>query len=251
MSLKIIYKNYWRKGTAGTPSSQHPQFPLTDSKIDNFKQSWRTTACTGAEHTGWLDVGAAVEVDFLALLGHNLGSSAAVTLYGADDESGTNQETAAVTWAAGNIFKFLATPITKRFWKIVITDTTNPAGYLEFTTIILGKSWTPSRPHGAAYEYGPEDFSTAELSDSLVLFGEEKPAPDSWALPFIGLDDAAAAEARALIAECQKVHGFVICTDPTAPTSANTVFVLNTAISKPARRHTDYWLWALAIREVQ
>ncbi len=249
MSLKIIYKNYWRKGTLGAPSSMHPQFPNTDTQIDTLEQSWRTTGCSGLEHTGWLDAGVAVGVNALALRGHNLSSGAVITLHGADDALGGNLQSQEIIWASGSIVQFFTT-ITKRFWTIGITDTSNPAGYIEISTIVAGLSWTPSRPHGAAYEYGPEDFSTGELSDSLVLFGEEKPAPDSWALPFTGLDDASAAEARALVAECQKVHGFIICLDATAPTAANTFFVLNTGIARPARRHTDYWLWALAVREV-
>jgi len=203
-----------------------------------------------SEGTGWLDAGAAVALNYIELRGHNLSSAAVITLYGADDSSGTNLESQAITWTTGNILQFFAA-ITKRFWALTIADPTNPVAYLEVKTIVLGPSWELSRNYNSQYEHGADLFSMTELSDSIVSFGQEKPSPQSWALNFKGLTDASAVEARALIEECQTVHGFVICTNPTAPTIANTYFVINTAAARPQHERDDYWNWALAVREIE
>jgi hypothetical protein len=201
------------------------------------------------EDTGQLDAGAAVEVNYIALLGHNLSSAAVIALHGGDDSSWTNETVDVITWAAGDIYFPLPAARTKRIYQVNIADPANTNAYLEVKTIILGKQYAFNRLHRAQYEHGPEDFSTGQLSDSLVLFGEDKPTPDSWGLSFAGLNDTSIAYAKALIEECQKVHGFIICLDSTTP-ATNTFFVVNTAVARPSRQHADYWNWAMAIREV-
>jgi hypothetical protein len=364
MAMKLLHKNYWRTGSLAAPSSQHPQFPNTDTQIDTRMQGWRTRygsgtgngkfvvnalnaivdfdeggaeiaavltygayngqtlaaeikarlddggaltytvtydeatakftiAATGnftlrwqsgthiatdasdllgfssaaddtgaatytgdyrrihysEEYTGQLDAGSMVEVNYIALLGHNLSSAAVITLHGGDDASWTNETVDVITWTTGDIWFTLPASRTKRFYQINISDPENAAGYLEIKTIVLGKYWVPNRTYGTGYADGYEDVSTSELSDSLVSFGQEKPRVRVWQLPFAGLDATAIAEARGLMDECGIVHAFIICLDSAVP-ATNTFFVRNTGLAQPSCSHVGYWNWGLTIREV-
>jgi hypothetical protein len=48
MAVKILYKDYWSRGTILAKSSQHPQFPVEDSQVDVLTQAWCTRYGTGS-----------------------------------------------------------------------------------------------------------------------------------------------------------------------------------------------------------
>ena len=64
MDLMFVHKNLWRLGTLAAPSSEHPQFPASDSQIDTLKQSWRTRYGTGCGNGYFLVDATNNKIDF-------------------------------------------------------------------------------------------------------------------------------------------------------------------------------------------
>lgn len=48
MALRIVYSNLWKAGTIIAKSSEHPQYPATDTQIDTPSQFWRSRNGTGS-----------------------------------------------------------------------------------------------------------------------------------------------------------------------------------------------------------
>jgi len=51
---RIIYDNVWRVGTAFNVTSEHPQFPATDTQGDTPSQFWRSRY--GANTSGRIQI---------------------------------------------------------------------------------------------------------------------------------------------------------------------------------------------------
>lgn len=97
-----------------------------------------------------IDLGAAAEVKALALYDHNF-TSLATLLLEADDaatfdsDGGSAQFSEAITWASEKILHYLSAATTKRYWRISVTDASNPDSYIEIGEIFLGSYLELSR----------------------------------------------------------------------------------------------------------
>jgi hypothetical protein len=82
-------------------------------------------------------------LDTLAILNHNLTTSATVLLQGSNDVSfGSIPFTETLTIEKTNLY-YIAPylPLTSyRYWRIDVTDTTNPDGYIQMGTIVFGST---------------------------------------------------------------------------------------------------------------
>ena len=45
---RLIYDNFWRKGTMLTPSSEDSKHPATDTQIDTLEMYWQASAVNEA-----------------------------------------------------------------------------------------------------------------------------------------------------------------------------------------------------------
>lgn len=80
--------NLWNGGTIYSYNEQHPQHPAEDTQEDTKTLFWRTKDGTVAN--GWArnDLGTEKEIDFVALLNHNISASATlIRLYGCNEEN--------------------------------------------------------------------------------------------------------------------------------------------------------------------
>jgi hypothetical protein len=196
-----------------------------------------------------IDLLTACEANFIGLLGHNISSAAVIKLYGADDTAfTTNLTTDTITWALGSIYFFLSASRTKRYYRVSIEDPTNTGAYIQISTISLGKYFEPSRNYIVGGPEGPEDLADLGLSDSLNLYGQEKPMLDTWDLPFDGLSNAEKAEVRVLNFECGLTKALIICFDSSSPNTTS-YLVGQTETEKPVPNHLNNWSWTGHFRE--
>lgn len=193
---------------------------------------------------------AASEINFIAVLNHNISSSATIKWYGADDSAFTvNLENVTIPYSANNIFYFLPSSHTKRYHRFFVQDETNPNSYIQTGPIIMGKYWQPNRSFSKNYTKGKPDDSIIDESFSLVEYAQDRPRRLSWSLPFDNaLTEADAAEVISFFENVGLRYGFVICFDYNYPNS-NSYFVKNTELIEPAYQHYDCWSWALKVRE--
>jgi hypothetical protein len=119
-----------------TPLNEEPLFPVTNVQELPLSERWKTTTTTAQVV---IDLGSALDVSCFALAGHNATASATATLEGnATDSWGAPSFSQAVTLADTTML-FLSATQTYRYWRLTITDGTNPDGYLQVGRIFLGE----------------------------------------------------------------------------------------------------------------
>ena len=197
-----------------------------------------------------VDLGSALEYDFVCLLNHNLQSGATITFYGADDSAFTsNVVSDTLTYYGNNLFKFLSAARTKRYVRIYVVDVDNPSGYVKIGTIVVCKYIEFARyPKPSGYWKGEDNPSLVDLSDSQNLFADDKPRLFKRSYPFEGLSNTDASNIIAMQTECGDHKGIVVCIDPDNPNTASE-WVTLAELSEVAYQHVNYWNWTMAVRE--
>ena len=197
------------------------------------------------------DLLTAYQYNFIAILNHNLSSSAVITLYGADDAAFTvNVVSDVITYNANNIYFFLSAARTKRYLVFRIKDPENLNSYIQVATIYLGNYWEPSRKHGSEYGYGMDEISEGEESDSRAYYGvASKPRLKTYFFDYQNIDAASRANALDLMDECGIQKAFVFCEDYATPNSYS-YYVQNLELFEARGTIKDRCNWALSVKEV-
>lgn len=115
--------------------------------LSSDRVSWRTESSASHYITGSLvflsDDSYACPVDSIVLLGHNIPSTATITLEIFSTLEDPPSATHTISWSE-NITIDLELPATiGYFWKLTITDTS--PFVLQIATILIGSSWSPTR----------------------------------------------------------------------------------------------------------
>jgi len=251
---RLIYNNLWRKGgnaLVSTPVAD-PQHPVSDTQIDTPSMYWKSSDKDIVTQYVPMDLKAGTRsINFIAILGHNIieGEAGDITFEEADADTFVGPTpTSKFTWQANNMFKFLATPLTKQFVRLVLVNgggfTTAP----QVATILCGSYSELNRRFAPEYEIGEEDFSEMEYSDSQVLFAQEKDTLNIRHYSYQALNDASASVILAMFKECKTIKAFAVCLDHTAP-NTNTLWVRNSELNPPVCRN-GVWYWDMAIMEI-
>jgi hypothetical protein len=250
MSVLILHTNRWQTGTILTASSEAAQFSAEYTQDDSPQLFWRS-AVINVEVTIDCDLGAALEYDFVALLGHNLTSAATIIVYGADDDAfSVNVVSDTLTFNGNNLYEILAAARTKRYVRVSLLNTANPSGYLQVGTVVVGKGNALNRGPAVPYQRGPLNETEVEYSPSANLFTiQERPSLDNRVFSFVGLNDASELIVEALLEACGSHVAWVLCLDSTAP-NANSYWVHLKSQELPECQHVNYWNVALEIEEV-
>lgn len=125
-------------GSTITASTENPDYDFTTAfNDDRLSRVGRTVSDTS--QTIIFDLLSAVAVSKFMLKGHNLTSSATITLDGNDTNVWTAPAyTTSITYNADYIYKDLVTDQTYRYWRLSISDASNPDDYIELSKIYLG-----------------------------------------------------------------------------------------------------------------
>lgn len=111
--------------------------------IDMDRDHRYRSAALHSPNTVTVDLGAAREVKALVLGDHNLTAAATILMEGDDastfdSDGGAAQIQEAVSWSEEKILHYLSTAASKRYWRIGISDLSNPDGYIEIGELFLG-----------------------------------------------------------------------------------------------------------------
>lgn len=100
---------------------------------------WRSDG-VGVAVTVDVDLGSAQAVDVVALCDHNLSAAAVIAIAGNSTASwGSPPLSETITRQATNVLRYLTTGSrTYRYWRLTLTDTANPDGYLRLGELFLG-----------------------------------------------------------------------------------------------------------------
>lgn len=100
---------------------------------------WRTAVVSGSP-TITFDLGSAKTPKVLILLDHNLTSAATIRLQASTVSNfASTPVNDLVVWRSGSILHYIGDPDrTYRYWRLVLTNTANPDGYLRISEVFLG-----------------------------------------------------------------------------------------------------------------
>ncbi len=151
-ALRIMWE-FPSRGTAAllglnwTASSQYPgDYDPENVNTDIIEQVYRSAASSSSLVELVCDTGVpqGIPVDTIAILGHNLTTSATVQVQGSNDNFSTTNIVFNMFVESNNMYYISPTfpPAAgqNRYWKFIIQDPTNPSGYVEIGTILFGVS---------------------------------------------------------------------------------------------------------------
>jgi hypothetical protein len=136
-SRGVVNNNWTASSTAAG------DFDVNNVNTDIVEQVWRSTVTTGVTLNSDTGVPQGTIIDTLAILNHNLTSSATVTLIGSDNPGHAPTGTVIPLQARENNMFYIAETLPStgfRYWRISIDDATNPDGFLQIGTIVYGTS---------------------------------------------------------------------------------------------------------------
>lgn len=166
----IILADNFVKGATITALTENPDYTFTDAfNDDRLSRVARTVSDTS--QTIIFDLLSAVVVSKLMIQKHNFTSGVTLTL----EANATNVWTApsyttSLTYSADYIYKDLVTPQTYRYWRLSISDASNPDDYIEISKVYLGSF--VQFPHMAKDQKMPlTSTSSQSISTSGQVYG--------------------------------------------------------------------------------
>jgi hypothetical protein len=143
------FRFYWNNladaaATVETSSSAATEYPLANIKNIWPTYTWRTSSLGSPDYIKW-DLGTAQYVSCVILWNHNIRAGATIRIQGnsANVWTGTLPYNAAVIWNEENLVHILASAVSLRWWRLIVTDAGNPDGYIEAGCRFLGDVFQP------------------------------------------------------------------------------------------------------------
>lgn len=168
--------NYTASSNAGTG------YEVVNLRSDFLERTWRSSGCTAEWFQFDAGVGSTIGIDTAALLGHNLTNNAVITVYGYGDAF-SNAPASDADWYAltpeftmtvqpnyANVYYIAAVSAAKkyRYWRVLIQDAGNTAGYLEIGRFVAGEALVFDTRENMTMDV---DFSQINYKDELKLNG--------------------------------------------------------------------------------
>ncbi len=139
--MRVAYVNLVDTADSVTPLTNDLLFPIENTQNQRLSKRWRSTARTA--QTVVVDLGSAKDVDTLAILGHSLSSSVALTVEAHTSDSwGAPDFTTSLSFNTGAILKYLAAAETFRYWRYTLDDASASNAYVEVGRLWLGERIT-------------------------------------------------------------------------------------------------------------
>lgn len=201
--MRIAYNNYVDTADSITASSEDSSYPIENVQDQRLSYKYKSTVCSAVSITINLTSFSEATISTLALLGHNLSSSASIIVdfNNSDSWPGDIQET--LTWNEGIILKFLTDTIDTdadyittetgdflitedskylissygfNYMQIRITDPTNTDGHIELGRIWIGDYLTIS-PSSLL------DFKVIKKRSDINIYGKDR---QKFSIPGVG-----------------------------------------------------------------
>lgn len=141
-----------------------------------------------------VDLGSVRNVNFFALIAHNLTSSATITVQAGSTDAVTDYNTGALSGITGNdagfeqqsFYKFLMSGQRFRYWRFTISDASNPDNYIQIGRLYLSNAFQPTINIDYGVSWGFEDRSliSETVSGEVVPLVRPKRKMCDWSLSF-------------------------------------------------------------------
>jgi len=137
--VRISYTNLIDAGSAPTCLTTDLLYPAANIQNGRLSKRWRSTSPTA--QTIVFNLGSAMTVDTVAVLGHNLESSAAITIEAHTSDSWATPALSAIslTYNADTILQYWGSAAVFQYWRFTLDDATNSDGYVEAGRLWLGE----------------------------------------------------------------------------------------------------------------
>lgn len=165
--MKILYDNKIANISA---SVENPDYPFSSALLDSRLTRFGKTINVEDQE---IKFSATITADYCVILAHNFTSSATVTLEGNDTDVWTSPSLSETFTAYGDSLVASFTSAEYDYWRIVISDATNPDGELSVGYIFLGTGLDMpgfNRPK----VLGNRSNSIAQKSTSGQLYGDRR-----------------------------------------------------------------------------
>jgi len=235
MAIRFLATNLWDTATL-TESSEASGFPSTNTQTRHFLEHWRSTGLTAE----WLkvDLGADTVVRAIAIRYSNLrvGDSLSIqaqTAANGDDWDGDPALTldVAITITATMVAKGLivynweTAPTACRYFRLLMTATAHPDGYIRAGRIYLGTFVEPDRDYDKDFEVEDIDPSVIVGSATNVKYVNELPTFKRIHLNFSSMSAADAAKMETLRDALGRRKAFFVELDPAGDLQGDSFYV--------------------------
>ena len=165
--MRIAYTNLIDAGSAPTALTTDLLYPVENMQNQRLAKRWRST--DPSAQTIVVNLGSAQAVDTVAILGHNLSGSAAVTIEAHTSDSWGTPALSAITlvYNAGAILKYLAAAQTFQYWRFILDDPNNTDGYVE-----VGRPWLGT--YLAIDPSSLDAFTVTKKRSDTVTYGRDR-----------------------------------------------------------------------------
>lgn len=246
-----ILKDFPSRGLDGltwtASSTATGDFLANNLNTDIVEQVWRSIATvTNITLVCDTQITQGVLVDTLAMLNHNLSSSAVMTLEGSTSPTFVSIGfTTALTWAQRDIFFIAPTfPTTQfRYWRISINDPNNADGYIQIGTILFGTSIIFLQGYADRPTKQKRHFSDKVATEGFTNASNNRALKFAVTLDFPALDYTMSdwANLSTVIDDCRTSLKALWIPDPQKP---NRLSVFGKLADMPTETHDDKGLSA-------
>ena len=162
--MRIIYNNIINNVSAGSivASSETINYEVSHIQDDRLSYNWKSDSATA--QTIIFDLGSALEVNTLSLIGHNIIDGTIITFEAnATDSWGAPSVSQALTWNENAILYFFSAMQEYRYWRLVLTG----QGDIEIGKIVIG-TYIQINPSSLL------NFKVTEMNDDIRLYNKDR-----------------------------------------------------------------------------
>lgn len=228
MSIRFLATNLWDTATL-TAYSSATGFPASNTTTRHFDEAWRSTGLSSE----WLKVnlGSAQAITAIAIRYSNLRVGDTLSLQGhASDSWSAPSVNVSVTITAAMVSKGLivynwSSSQTYQWWRILMTATAHPDGYIRVGRVFLGAFVEPERDYEKDFVLEDIDPSGILEAESGHKFVNELSSFRRIHLAFGSMSAADKAIMEALRDALGKKYAFFVELDPTSDLTDESYYV--------------------------
>lgn len=208
MAVALGYSNQTDASTLAG-GSWNASYPLSNLKNRYLSQKARTSDdATGSTYIT-IDLGSSQQIGVVALVSTNLSVTATVRIRGADNALMTSPDYDSGTLGTYQHTDFATsfTQVDARYWRIDITDTSNPDGYVEVGRLFIGSRFRPGINCETGASIGVESRTIVQEALNGPEYFDERVNRRTWRGAWTGLTDSEAYRQMLVIQQNTDISG--------------------------------------------
>lgn len=153
-------------------ASEDADYPAPNAQDPRLSRYTRTTGLSSQTWKIDAGVGNTITASAAAIIGHNITSGATIKIQGnATDSWGSPTVDETFTHSSGLMVKFF-TQSSLRFWRFLVTDASNPDGYIEIGRLFLCTYYQFEELPGSAFTERVVDTTRRDFSQSGQAYSD-------------------------------------------------------------------------------